>query len=534
MAITIDPVSPLSNAVDVPVNSEVVIHIYDSVNPLDLSTLEVTIQDDKELHYAMRYGEFSDDWSGEIIVNSSTDVTVVLIRHAGDPLYPQGGNVYVSVAISATSYAYSFYTDVQNFAYPPAYDQKTDLTSLPLNWSTAGTAPTFWPAGMRTSAGNSYITRVFSGGTDFSGLLIDAVISVQTPYAVTKILEVVNNDLDIVSVYIDLSNNEMWIGDVNGIPASKFRPAIHGDTLEFRLSIKNVGEDLIARLYAKSPSISIESLVLQQTLGPSIKTSSTNHIMFGSINVGGSPMKASSLAFLFDDPDKYYAFPKIKSISPQDVNLAGGEKLRIELEKYIDVGIGGDAFRNDDCINDESTGSGLAYMRNGEFKLLLTGAGLARARFTNSYSGDMPGGVSVGMDIEVDQSIINKPIVDATLFGMELGVDGTVIAIELQSDPNPVNGTYFRVSQTYATSVTSMNKVGVSTSQNKHSISVVRGKSTLSFMINGTEVYKTKIGNGAGRLAVYSTSVLPITATTYITNFKVRPVVIIGENVVTI
>jgi hypothetical protein len=53
-------------------------------------------------------------------------------------------------------------------------------------------------------------------------------------------------------------------------------------------------------------------------------------------------------------------------------------------------------------------------------------------------------------------------------------------------------------------------------------------------MINGTEVYKTKIGNGVGRLAVYSTSVLPITATTYITNFKVRPVVIIGESVVTI
>jgi len=102
MSIIIDPISPLDKATGVLVGSEIIIHIYnEDPNALDLSTLEITVQDYKELHYVIRGGEFSDDWTGEIIVNSTTDITVILIRHASDPLYPQGGNVYVNTTIEA-------------------------------------------------------------------------------------------------------------------------------------------------------------------------------------------------------------------------------------------------------------------------------------------------------------------------------------------------------------------------------------------------------------------------------------------------
>jgi len=102
MAITLTAVQPRDGAVDVPLNSEVVFRMVNTV-VINLSNLGVIIDDGDTVDNAIVAGVFSNGYDGEYIDNSGglgIDITVVIIRPTVNPEYPQGRMVSVGVDVS--------------------------------------------------------------------------------------------------------------------------------------------------------------------------------------------------------------------------------------------------------------------------------------------------------------------------------------------------------------------------------------------------------------------------------------------------
>ncbi len=101
MAIQFQIISPISGEVDVPVNTEAVVRIYeDAAAPI--VSIDVTIDDGDfpVLAFSGRTSvDFLSDWTGEVIYNASnfTDITLILIRPISHPTYPPGRTIGVEV-----------------------------------------------------------------------------------------------------------------------------------------------------------------------------------------------------------------------------------------------------------------------------------------------------------------------------------------------------------------------------------------------------------------------------------------------------
>jgi len=89
--------------VNVLLNSEVVLNIFDDGGlPLDPGTIDISVDAGGGPQLAISGGVFVNDWSGEIIDNSInfSDITAVIIRPVGDPLFPSGTKIAVHVEAS--------------------------------------------------------------------------------------------------------------------------------------------------------------------------------------------------------------------------------------------------------------------------------------------------------------------------------------------------------------------------------------------------------------------------------------------------
>jgi len=103
MSVLFSAVSPGDGDINVPLNAEVVFRMIKTVGSLDLSSLNVILDNGVLVEEPIIGGVFSNGFDGEYIDNSGaqdlSDVTVVIIRPSDEPEYPQGQRITVGVNV---------------------------------------------------------------------------------------------------------------------------------------------------------------------------------------------------------------------------------------------------------------------------------------------------------------------------------------------------------------------------------------------------------------------------------------------------
>lgn len=536
-------INPVAGTTNVSRDTEIVINLSGVV---DINTLNVsvanTIFPDPE---AIVLGSFVNEWTGEIIDIGGGVFRIIIIRPARVHLWQQGTKFIVTGDVDSSGIpGTNFTTIVLDFSTPldADYTEVLNLTSLPSGWanqtSGTGSTPLFSSSGMDTrpgASGTSFI-RKNAFGLDFDqGFLIDITAELPSPSqnpggTINKVVRVVKGGQGIVSLSLDFVNGEIWLTDVVGITTTGFRPALSGTEVTFRLSIKNSGEDLIARVYAGTTGSDTAPL-LQQTLGPSLSTSgSADCVDIGSLNTGDKDIRIVSAKILnLSDPDIFYPFPTITNIKPISGQLSGGENLRVDLARNIDLNLGDELFFSQENIRDDSTANASIDPSLGELDLILqnTGTGEASATYIHALNGDIPSGIDVQFDIGADQTLINQPPSDeVVLAAAELKSTGDSLAIELVSDAG--EGKFFRAVQK-SNNIEILTTKVIDITQANHTLRFTRAFNKLIVCVNGVPAFDTSLKQGSGILRFYSRSdTLAVSLTSKITNFIVRPVITVG------
>lgn len=427
--------------------------------------------------------------------------------------------------------SFSFSTEVVTFAIPE-YDSFSDLTSLPSPWSTFGTV-NFQSSGMVCQSTGSGITYAAAPQELKNGTLVDMEI-IGGLYAIgeAKIYEFLDINGRKVSVNANFATKEIWIDDGINIPPSGFRPLLKERSFFLRITTSELYGKLIARMYVDRLNAS-EAPMLQQTvelvddpdlpiIGPGItigRITGDNNITFRNLGI-----------LTGENPDTYYPFPIIDEVSPLVSELNGGNNISTILNKIVDLELGSENFRAISDVVLSSIGGGNTVITDGKTILGVNGIGTATAQFINSFNGDMPSGADISISLETDQALINiPPQQEVVLAAAELRAGGQSVAIELVSDS--INHTLFRVISKTET-VTSLNSVLLTTTSNSHIIRFVRAGIKLTILINGSEVISLTFRNGVGLFKIYSKSTSVSTNfLTYFTDFVIKPVLVIGENI---
>lgn len=437
------------------------------------------------------------------------------------------------------TFNYSFTTKLLGFGIPPTFTEEPVLTSLPAGWTNqifgTGSNPTFAAGGMTTNpgaSGQSFIQQT-SAGLNFSiGFLIDVVAAVPpasvAPVKKMKVVEVFKNGEGLASVFVDFTNNEIWLGDAVGVTSAGFRAGVKNDSVNFRLSVKGINTEFIARLYS-AQEVSTTRPILQQTLGPSLTLGTTEDLInVGSLDSGDADVLIKSIKILKGaDPDVFYNFPTISSIKPTSGVVTGGESFEVKTTLGLNTTFGSDNFSNDERVVDDSTGSASVSVVDNEILLSLTGIGTAQARHMNTFSGDNPPGCNLTIGMEVDSArITNPPQVELVLGAFEFRAGGHKLIAELRS--NSIDGVRFNLVLDEDGTI-ALDKDVLTTANTTHTFNIIRAKNMLEFSINNQTVLKSVFPPSAGILAVYAKSTVAETITTKFSDLRVRPILLFGD-----
>jgi hypothetical protein len=201
----------------------------------------------------------------------------------------------------------------------------------------------------------------------------------------------------------------------------------------------------------------------------------------------------------------------------------------LSFEKPLDVGLGSDLLLYNLSTNDLSTGDASAVVAGGYVTLSIFSIGTAARKFLNTYSGDRPSGIHLSANISGDQNIINTPPAQEVVLGaFEYGVDGVTHAIQMVSSRSL--GTVFRVLQV-DNGLIQLKQNVLSTKETEHVLEVLRGDNIISLLVDGTEVLRSSVPVGPGVVKMYSTSTTMVNSVSKFSNFKAKPVLLIGNNV---
>ena len=437
-----------------------------------------------------------------------------------------------------------FITAINQFSYPAtdgpaatAYDFSQHpliaLPTIPTLWTAVGT-PTFSSQGMAIDAGD-YI----EGTGIYGDILVDINIEGSSATGANRIVSYIGVDGSVVSVWIDFDIHEIWLDNVVGSLKQNFRPGIK-DTHNtfFRFSVRYVNGEFIARLYA-SYEDSPEPPLLQQTAGPSTSQFLVNA---GRLRVGNLSGPASftihSLQFKAwptpgnTSPDSYYPFPQITSISPTNGQLSGGDRLRASSANFVDTTVGNELLFYGFSSNDISSGDASTSIAASSLLLNINSIGTAKRRFLNTYSGDRPSGTHLSFDLQADADIVaSPPQIEVIVGAVEYGVDGVIYTIQMVASRSL--GVVFRIVQQDG-GITQLSQNVLTTTQANHTLEFIRGANVIILVVDGAQVLKSFIPDGPGVVKMYSTSTVMVNLTSTFTNFKVRPVLLIGDGVSTL
>lgn len=541
MAILISATSPINGEIDVPLNTEIVFRIIKDSGPIDLNSLNVVLDDGVLPEEPIINGVFSNDFDGEYIdtLGDLSDVTVVIIRPSDKPQYQSGREITVNIDVEiSTILVYSFTPQTFQFTFPVTYSEELNLSSLPSGYtiqtSGTGSSPTFGSEGMTTipnASGTSFIKKN-AAGLDFEiGVLFDVVVSAGITTGKVDVLRISKEEQGIISVAVDFDNHEIWLNNIVNTLPFDFRPSIKGNTVFFRLSVKGTQDNLIARLYSGKEDY-VDPYLMKQTGGPSITVPVTgDSIDIGSIIINNAPVIVKSFKVLLNEnPDIYYPFPQISSIYPISDELSGGETFKMEFENNIDLDAGSELLFLDDVINNESIGSANMTVKSGVLTLFTTGIGSSIVRMLRSYSGDIPSGADVSVDFEVDSDIISNPLQDEVILAaMELRSNGVILAIEMVVDI--INKAYFRVLLTNS-GILVLNKKLMNTQKSNFTLRMIRAGNQVAVLVDGINIINTSLKDGPGIIRFYNKITLNRSISTEITNFTVRPIIMIGDSIV--
>jgi hypothetical protein len=429
--------------------------------------------------------------------------------------------------------SFSFTTAITTFVRPE-YDQYDDLTTLPGGYSTFGTV-SFGGGGMACQSVGSGITAPHANPFS-NGLLVDVEVLGSPSVGEAKIFEVTDTNNKKASVFVDFGTKEIWLGDGTNTPKPGYKPLLRETSFFMRVTVSEFDGNLIARLYTSKTS-SLEPPLLQQTVvlvdDPDPPTIGTG-LYIGRLT-GSNDITFRNLGTLAgEDPDTYYPFPQIETLSPTVSKIEGGDNMDAILDELIDIELGSENLRTIDNIELSSTGSGVATLADGKITLGAAGGlGTAEAQFINSFNGDIPSGADISIDVEVGQALINAPPQqEVVLAAVELRAGGQTVALELAS--NITNRAFFRIiSRTETTTL--LSSILLTTTSNTHTIRFIRAGTQIIVLVNGSEVIGLTFREGIGLYRIYSDcSLVPLTYETYFTNFVVRPVLIVGENIASV
>lgn len=540
MAIVYSEVLPQDGDINVDLNTEIVIKAVDSV-PITISNINVTIAiNEIPATDIILNGVFVNGWSGEYITitppGDGSELYIVITQTDSSPTMGEGAFSIVTagaliVNFGLLSYKLTF----------PAYTEIVDISAIPgAGWTNqfagTGSAPSFGGGFLTTNpgaAGSSYIQKTAYGLDFANGFLIDIFISGNGVTQSFKLIEVFKGGEGLVSVVLDWANDEVRLNDVVGIPLQGFNPILYAQAaLEIRLSVKGVGNDLIARLYIDD-IVTYEGVLLKQTLGPSTSLGTVeDYISVGSIDVGDGPVAIiANLIRNGLDPDDHYAFYSINSVTPLINEVGGGNKITSILNREIDTSLGSYDFSSLNKIVDTSTGVGNISVVSNKLRMeLVAGIGEASAKLTHSYSGDLPSGTAISLDVEADATLVTTPPQsDVVLAGIEFKADGMTAILELIS--GLVNGVRFRLLLTNQTG-TILDRDVLSVTSASHSIKILRFGNQLIFSIDNQEISPLGISDGVGLLRLYLISTTAISAVTNFANLSSKPVFAIGSKLV--
>lgn len=540
MAITVTPIAPTDGATNIELDAEVVFNIVDTVDTVDLATLDVDVTVNSITTRAIDNGDFINDYTGEFIDNGGgSDIDVVIILPIDNPRWQQNKIVTIDVNVEATPTSYSFTTKSYKLTYPDTYTNSLTLTSLPAEYSAqssdGGSDPTFDASGMTTvpNGGTSYIENTSAGLDLDQGLLIDVEVGgIGTD---TKVLEICSANQGSVGVNVDFSIGEIYLTELENKLPTGFRPLVKNDmsgqvTVQFRLSVKGSGDDLIARLYTGTIDSS-KAILLKQTDGPSASiNASCDHIKIGSIDVGGDPVTISKVDILnLSDPDQYYTFPTISNISLLEGSISGGDTFVMRLSDEIDIDLGTDPLVIDESVRNKSTGSGDYEVVSGRLTLSLNGSGTAEVDSIYSYSGDLPSASDISFDVSVDQNLVSNPTqLESILFAIKLSAGGDTIALEYAASIS--DKTFFRLIRTTGGLQTS-NRSILKSSKSNFTIRILRAGKILKITVDGTTILDTSFKDGVCLLKFYTSTSSLVSYETFIENLLVKPVVTIGGQI---
>lgn len=104
MAIQIEQISPLSGETNVELDSEIAVRVYeDGGTPLNLSSLDVTVDAGEGSVLAIDNGAFVNSWTGEITdltPFNNSNLRVVVIRPKSSPNFLEAQQVDVTIDVT--------------------------------------------------------------------------------------------------------------------------------------------------------------------------------------------------------------------------------------------------------------------------------------------------------------------------------------------------------------------------------------------------------------------------------------------------
>jgi hypothetical protein len=561
MAIITTFVSPNDASTNNSVSTEIVINIQDTVDSLNLTTVDIDV-DDGSLTNVIISGVFANNWTGEIINNNpgpDDEYTFVLIRPTSDPLYPEDQEVNVDISAEATPNSFSFSTESKS-VISPTYTEELDLSGpgVPSGWtafsSGTGSNPTF--SGSMTTdpgaSGKSYIYKA-SYGLDFvNGILIDFTISNSSIN--------MGSGSDSLKSILELNlggSGEIFLQINDGSdPVIKFKnsdtgiPLLFNESLEVRIrvSVKQVENKFLARLYIgydNTNNRTITSFVLQQTIEVLYVGGILDIITIGSIDDTSFDLTFSKINIKNgSDPDIYYATTISEAISISESTVDGGDKLLIHgLNLAADIIT--PTLNDDTWISDLSQGTGSSILvSNNELDLIIDGATAsandrAIAKFAIPLSSDTIGGIDLKFNIEVDQTLISiLPGFDVIIFGLELKIGNKEFVLELLSNIVNLNALFKIYEKTGSDIVTNtagttiFNQDLISITTKDHIIRLVNVGNNITLFINNQYQLSLGFSDDSAILALYTKTAQAQSVSTKISNFIIKPLVLFGDKFV--
>ncbi len=568
MAIVTTLLSPIDGSLGNAVDSEIIINIQDTVDSLNLNTITVTVDNSGSPVTVMQIGIFVNSWTGEIINNNpggDDDYTIIFIRPASDPLYPDNQLIDIDVTAESSPSSFSFNTGSVSSIVDPTYTEELDLTGsgIPSGWTAisggSGSDPTF-SSGMQTitgAFGNSFISKT-SYGLDFDpGFILDFEITNSSDNMgsgpnkdISIALVELQNEAKVLIYLNPYINPEIGMFTRTSAPDyvdNKVSVPV-GDVLKVkvRISIKLIDNEYLARLYIgfnNSTNRTPTSVVLQQTIKALGTVVANNKILIGTISQTDQNLFFSKIAIANNiDPDLYFAKSSINYVLPVEGVVDGGDKILLSGNNIGSELISPD-FSDLTWLSDVSQGTGSAIFVNNNILNLNIDSSTASVddravcRFSLPLKSDLPGGSYTQFGIEVDSNLIlTLPGFEVILFGLELKNGVNTFVLEMIA--NVSNGSVI-----YEVSIRDENRNIVenidgatffsqelgSVTSNIHTIGFIINGGIITLFINGQEKIKYGLTTTPISLLLYNKTSQVQTVNTKISNFNVYPLILFGD-----